>query len=46
MADRHVDYPHEPGYLVDCPACEQKCHCKPGQAECVYHYSDNPWARS
>lgn len=33
---QHVDYPHHPGYLVDCPACEAKCHCTEGSAECVY----------
>lgn len=32
----HVDYPHWPGYLIDCPACEAECHCAPGNAECVY----------
>ena len=32
----HVDYPHTPGYLFDCPACENSCHCTPGNAECVY----------
>ena len=26
----HVDYPHEPGYLYDCAACESACHCAPG----------------
>jgi len=34
MSD-HVDYPHEPGYLYDCPACEAACHC--AGAACVYH---------
>jgi hypothetical protein len=24
---RHADYPHNPGTLYDCPACEQVCHC-------------------
>jgi len=23
----HVDYPHTPGTLYDCPGCEQECHC-------------------
>ena len=23
----HSDYPHEPGRLHDCPACESRCHC-------------------
>lgn len=25
----HVNYPHEPGRLYDCPACEARCHCGP-----------------
>jgi|GEM_PF-6782262 len=32
----HVDYPHPPGYLFDCPGCEQGCHCSRGSAECVF----------
>jgi hypothetical protein len=24
---KHADYPHNPGTLYDCPACEQVCHC-------------------
>ena len=32
----HADYPHEPGRLYGCPACEAACHCNPGDAECVY----------
>lgn len=37
----HVDYPHIPGYLYDCPACESACHCPGtsaaiGTTECVY----------
>ena len=44
---RHVNYPHTPGYLPDCPACEYACHCGPGVAAgseepCVYHAEDNP----
>jgi len=31
----HVDYPHTPGYLYDCPACEAECFCTPGSAQCV-----------
>ena len=23
----HADYPHLPGRLHDCPACEARCHC-------------------
>lgn len=40
MTDRveiqHVDYPHEPGYLPDCPACLAKCHCDEGNSLCVW----------
>jgi hypothetical protein len=38
----HVDYPHDPGCLLDCAACEDHCHCgradgKPKwYAPCVY----------
>jgi len=34
----HVNYPHNPGYLHDCPACESRCYCTddPGHVECVY----------
>jgi hypothetical protein len=32
----HADYPHEPGRLYGCPACETACHCTPGHMECVY----------
>lgn len=32
----HVDYPHQPGRLYDCPACELgDCECDPGDAPCV-----------
>jgi hypothetical protein len=24
----HVDYPHEPGTLYDCEACESECFCE------------------
>lgn len=37
----HVTYPHTPGYLFDCPACESRCHCEPGSAECVYEGQHN-----
>lgn len=33
---QHADYPHEPGTLYDCPACESRCHCTPDSTECVY----------
>ena len=36
LSGGHVNYPHEPGYLCDCPACEAECHCTPGSAECVW----------
>ena len=32
----HVDYPHEPGRLYDCPACEAECHCVAEEEPCVY----------
>jgi|SoimicMinimDraft_10_1059738.scaffolds.fasta_scaffold00002_21 hypothetical protein len=32
----HINYPHEPGYLYDCQACESKCNCAAGRAQCVY----------
>src|SRR5262245_30757025 len=32
----HDDYPHHAGYHQTCPACEARCHCAPGDAECVY----------
>lgn len=32
----HADYPHSPGYLIDCEACESECHCTDGAAECVW----------
>ena len=34
----HVDYPHEPGRLYDCPACEAECWCtgRPGDTQCVF----------
>jgi hypothetical protein len=37
----HADYPHLPGRLHDCPACEARCHCTPGDAECVYNGQHN-----
>jgi hypothetical protein len=27
MEIEHVDYPHHPGTLYDCPACENECFC-------------------
>lgn len=37
----HVDYPHWPGRLPGCPACEARCHCGPAVAagtetECIW----------
>jgi hypothetical protein len=34
----HADYPHEPGRLYDCEACESQCHCTgdPGHTQCVF----------
>jgi hypothetical protein len=31
----HVDYPHTPGTLYDCPACEAACFCTDG-FQCVH----------
>jgi hypothetical protein len=31
----HIDYPHNPGFLYDCPACEAECFCT-SEADCVY----------
>lgn len=31
----HVDYPHTPGTLYDCPACEAECFCTDG-FQCVH----------
>ena len=33
---RHISYPHHPGEIYDCPACESQCFCEPGMSECVY----------
>jgi hypothetical protein len=34
----HSDYPHEPGRLYDCPACEAECWCtgRPGDEQCIF----------
>lgn len=37
----HNGYPHEPGYLHDCEACESSCHCTPGHALCVFDGEHN-----
>lgn len=37
----HVDYPHEPGRLYDCPACESRCNCTAGYTQCVYRGPHN-----
>ena len=37
----HADYPHEPGRLHDCPACDDHCHCTPGYTECVFEGEHN-----
>lgn len=37
----HSTYPHDPGYLHNCPACEAKCFCTPGNMECVYEGEHN-----
>jgi hypothetical protein len=37
-AHGHVNYPHFPGALYDCKACEHRCHCTGAQGEtvCIY----------
>lgn len=35
--EEHVDYPHEPGRLSDCPACEERCHCGEAHDESCTH---------
>lgn len=34
----HIDYPHIPGYMIGCAACEEKCHCtgEQGAEDCVH----------
>ena len=34
----HVNYPHTPGQLYDCPECESQCFCGDLRYEtsCVY----------
>jgi hypothetical protein len=32
----HADYPHMPGCLYDCPACEATCHCPDDGVQCVH----------
>ena len=39
----HADYPHFPGFLVDCPECMSRCYCDREavdagrEVECVFH---------
>ncbi len=39
--EQHANYPHEPGHLYDCPACEASCHCTAGYTQCVYDGEHN-----
>jgi hypothetical protein len=41
---RHVDYPHTPGTLYDCPACEAECFCADGFRclHCALQAEQNP----
>lgn len=35
---KHSDFPHTPGMLYDCEACEAICFCGPdGEGPCVHH---------
>lgn len=40
----HAGYPHVPGYLYDCPACESRCHCTGDRSStnCTYPVHVNP----
>ncbi len=42
----HVDYPHTPGTLCDCMACEYgECVCDAtGNGYCVSEYCQSNWA--
>jgi hypothetical protein len=37
----HTDYPHFPGALYDCPACEAECFCDGTGFECVHCEIEN-----
>lgn len=41
LIPEHNSYPHEPGTLYDCAACESACHCTPGNSECIYEGPHN-----
>jgi hypothetical protein len=37
LVPSHVNYPHTPGFLYDCPACESQCYCDLDvDVSCVY----------
>ena len=36
METEHADYPHDPGTLYDCQACEESCYCGVSHSPCVY----------
>lgn len=38
----HTDYPHTPGYLIDCYACLLTCHCADGT--CVHCEDEQGYA--
>lgn len=42
----HANYPHEPGRLHSCPACEARCFCDtdPGTTECIFS-GDHQWTK-
>lgn len=31
----HADYPHEPGTLYSCQACEENCYCDQLTVQCI-----------
>ncbi len=45
----HADYPHTPGYLAGCIACEYACHCSDAtceHCEIAIGWPDEPAART
>lgn len=37
---KHHDYPHQPGTLYGCAACERECLCDSSSSRCVYCSTD------
>lgn len=32
----HLAYPHEAGFMSNCPACEERCRCTPRTSLCSH----------